>query len=210
MVADGEGVRARLSEAGVVPILRVADAERALALGGALAGAGVGVLEVSFNTPDAPAVIERLAEEHPGVVVGAGTVLRPEEAARAAGAGARFLLSPAFHPEVARAARDLGCPYIPGAFTATEVWRVIEAGLDMFKLFPAGLYGVAGMRTLLEPFPGLGVVPSGGIGLGEVGAWRAAGAVAVGLGGAITRAPDPVAAARAALAAARVPRAEPV
>jgi 2-dehydro-3-deoxyphosphogluconate aldolase/(4S)-4-hydroxy-2-oxoglutarate aldolase len=210
MAADGEGVRERLAEAGVVPILRVGEAERALALGGALAQAGVDVLEVSFNTPDAPAVIERLAGEHPGVVVGAGTVLRPEEAARAAAAGARFLLSPAFDPEVARAARDLGCPYIPGAFTATEVWRVVEAGLGLFKLFPAGVCGVAGMRALLEPFPGLAVVPSGGIGLGDVAAWRAAGAMAVGLGGAITRAPDPVAAARAALAAARAPRSEPV
>jgi 2-dehydro-3-deoxyphosphogluconate aldolase/(4S)-4-hydroxy-2-oxoglutarate aldolase len=198
-----ERIVARLRATGVVPIVRVGHTAHALTLGADLVGAGLDVIEVSFNTPDAPAVIERLAGDHPGLLVGAGTVLRAAEAERAVRAGARFLLSPAFDREVDRAARDLGCLYIPGAFTATEVWAVLQSGRTLFKLFPAALAGIAGMRALLEPFGRVDVLPTGGIGVADVAAWRAAGVVAVGLGGAITKAEDPAAAARAALAAAK-------
>lgn len=201
--ADEAAIVARIRAAGVVAILRAASAERAQTVGSALIDAGLDVIEVSFNTPDAAAVIERLAADRPGALLGAGTVLHAAEAEGAVRAGARFLLSPVFAPEVDRAARALGCLYIPGVFTAGEAWTALSAGRRLIKLFPAGVLGVAGMRALLEPFGSVDALPTGGIGIADAGAWRAAGAVAVGLGGAITRAPDPVEAAREALARVR-------
>ncbi len=205
--AAEEAVVARLQGSGVVAILRAKSEERAATLGGALVGAGCGVLEVSFNTPEAASVIERLSAAHPQTVVGAGTVLSPAEAERAVRAGARFLLSPVFDPAVDAAARDLDCLYVPGVFTAGEVWAALKAGRRLLKLFPASVLGVGGMHALLEPFASLGPVealPTGGLGIADVASWRGAGAVAVGLGGALGRAADPAEAMREALARARV------
>ena len=199
-----EAVVARLRATGVVPIVRAASVARGEALVAAVEEAGFDVVEVSFNTPDAAALIGRIRARWPRVLVGAGTVLRPEEAAAASAAGARFLLSPVFDETVDQAARAAGCLYIPGVFTAHEVWAAVRAGRRLVKLFPASLLGIAGARALLEPFGPVGMLPTGGLGLADVAPWRAAGAVAVGLGGALARAEHPVEAARQALAQARL------
>ncbi len=162
-----EAVVARLRQSGVVAVLRAPSAERALSLADALARAGLDLIEVSFTTPEAPALIARVAAAHPGVMVGAGTVLRTAEARAAVAAGARYLLSPLFDAEVDRAARDLGCPYIPGVFTARELWLAVESGRRLVKLFPASVLGVAGMRALVEPFGAIDTLPTGGLGLGD-------------------------------------------
>ncbi|MFE2424149.1 bifunctional 4-hydroxy-2-oxoglutarate aldolase/2-dehydro-3-deoxy-phosphogluconate aldolase [Streptomyces hokutonensis] len=101
---------------------------------------------------------------HGGLAVGAGTVLTPEQAERAVAAGARFVVSPGFDEEVVDKCRELGMPVVPGIATATELMRVLKAGLDTVKLFPAEpLGGPATLRALAAPFPGTRFVPTGGI-----------------------------------------------
>jgi 2-dehydro-3-deoxyphosphogluconate aldolase/(4S)-4-hydroxy-2-oxoglutarate aldolase len=193
---------------GLVAVVRTDSADRAVALAERLAGAGVGTIEVAFTVPGAAAAVRRLRDRLPDPVrLGAGTILTADDAVEATAAGAEFLFGPTFDPEVAAAARRLGVPYIPGVFTPTEARRCLAEGLSVLKLFPAGVYGPAGLRALREPLPQAAWVPTGGVGVADVAAWLDSGAAAVGLGAALTRAPDPAAAAAAALDAIRSARA---
>jgi 2-dehydro-3-deoxyphosphogluconate aldolase/(4S)-4-hydroxy-2-oxoglutarate aldolase len=180
----------------VIAIVRARDAAEALRTGIALVDAGLDVVEVSFNTPAAADAIRALAAERPQAFLGAGTVLDPASAEAAVEAGARFLLSPSYVPAVGEYARAAGVLYIPGVFTATELWQAVSAGWSTVKIFPASVLSPAGLRALLEPFPGVATVPTGGVGLHQVEEWLAAGARALGIGGALTRASDVTAAAR--------------
>jgi 2-dehydro-3-deoxyphosphogluconate aldolase / (4S)-4-hydroxy-2-oxoglutarate aldolase len=132
-------------------------------------------------------------------------VLTAGQARSAIAAGARFLLSPAYGEEVRAVAADAGLPYIPGVFTAADIWKCLDAGLDVLKLFPAAPLGPAGMRALLEPFPAVRCLPTGGITVEAAEEWLRAGAFALGMGGALSRANDPASVAvsiRAAMTSA--------
>jgi len=191
----------RIRATGIVAIVRVASLEEATATGLRLMDAGLDVIEVSFNTPGATGAIERLIAERPEAMVGAGTVLTTGEARSAVAAGARFLLSPAYGDEVHAVAAEAGLSYIPGVFTAADIWRCLDAGLDVLKLFPAAPLGPAGMRALLEPFPTVRCLPTGGITVEAAGDWMRAGAFALGMGGALSRASNPAKAAASIRAA---------
>lgn len=205
--ASGDtGVFGRIGASGIVAIVRVSSVEEAAETGLRLIDAGLDVIEVSFNTPGATGAIERLIAERPEALVGAGTVLTAGEARSAVAAGARFLLSPAYGEEVLAVAAEAGLPYIPGVFTAGDVWRCVDAGLDVLKLFPAAPLGPPGMRALLEPFPAVRCLPTGGITVEAAGEWLRAGAFALGMGGALSRATDPAKAA-ASIRAAMAPTA---
>lgn len=193
--ASGGEVLQRVGDLGAIAILRFGSWGEAVRAGLPLIDAGLEVIEVSFTTPDATRAIERLLAERPDALVGAGTVLTAEDSRRAATAGARFLLSPAYGEEVAAVAADLGLPYIPGVFTAQDVWRCLQSGLEVLKVFPAAPLGPAGMRALLEPFPQVRPVPTGGIAIDAAADWMRAGALALGMGGALTKAADPADAA---------------
>lgn len=198
----GTSVFDRIGAAGIVAIVRTASLEEATQTGLRLIGAGLDVIEVSFTTPGAAGAIERLIADRPAAMVGAGTVLTAADARSAVAAGARFLLSPAYGEGVLDVAAQAGVPYIPGVFTAGDVWRCLDAGLDVLKLFPAAPLGPAGMRALLEPFPAVRCLPTGGITVEAAGEWLRAGAFALGMGGALSRASDPAKAA-ASIRAAR-------
>jgi 2-dehydro-3-deoxyphosphogluconate aldolase/(4S)-4-hydroxy-2-oxoglutarate aldolase len=186
----------RVAAIGVVAILRAASPETATATGIKLIDGGLDVIEVSYNTPDAPAAIAALVRERPDALVGAGTVLTVIEAHSAADAGARFLLSPAYGEEVHEVADELGLPYIPGVFTAADVWRCLKTGLEVLKIFPASPLGPSGMQALLEPFPQVRSLPTGGVSMKNAPEWLAAGAFGLGMGGSLSKATDPTAAAR--------------
>ncbi|WDF38874.1 bifunctional 4-hydroxy-2-oxoglutarate aldolase/2-dehydro-3-deoxy-phosphogluconate aldolase [Streptomyces sp. T12] len=154
---------AALSGARILPVLTVPSATMAAPLADALAVGGARCAEVTFRTPDAEQVVKAMAA-HGGLVVGAGTVLTTEQAERAVGAGARFVVSPGFDPEVMEKCRELGVPVVPGIATATELMRALRAGLDTVKLFPAEpLGGTSMLRALAAPFPRARFVPTGGI-----------------------------------------------
>lgn len=172
----------RLAATRVVPVLR---SRAATSLDGAietLVGAGLDLIEVTLTTPGALAAIARWAQA-PGVLVGAGTVLSPDQAAASVAAGARFVVSPGLDEDVVREAAGSGAAVLAGAVTPTEVQQALRLGVDVVKLFPAGALGPDWARHLRGPFPDLAYVPTGGVGLDDIGDWLAAGALAVGLGG---------------------------
>jgi 2-dehydro-3-deoxyphosphogluconate aldolase/(4S)-4-hydroxy-2-oxoglutarate aldolase len=188
----------------VVVLRRVEPRERLLALVAELADAGVRAFEITFDAPEAAhdvaAVRGGLASRADGpFIVGAGTVTRLDQVEAALGAGAEFGVAPVFDAALVRATVAAGLPFVPGIFTPTEAAAAWAAGATFVKLFPASSAGPSFVRELRGPLPEIGVVATGGIDATNARAFLDAGAVAVGIGSAITRA-DPV--ARRALLAA--------
>ena len=174
---------ARLRDSGAVAIMRLRDHRRRGEIGHALVDAGLTVMEITLDDPAAMGALRSLAEELPsGVLLGAGTVRRPEQVAQAADAGARFCLSPHCDPAIVEATLAAGLEPVPGAASATEVARALDAGARIVKLFPAGPLGVGYMKALLGPFRGTDFLPTGGIRHDGIAEWLDAGAAAVGLG----------------------------
>ena len=180
-------VAARIAERRVVAILRC---DEPLAVGTAVIEGGVDVVEVPLNVPGSLAAISSLVARFPSALVGAGTVMSAAEAVAALDAGARFLLSPVLRPEVIAVAHEAGAAAVPGAFTPTELDACMRAGADLVKLFPADRLTPADLRVLLTALPDARLLPTGGITTADAAEWLAAGAVAVGVGGALTREPQ--------------------
>lgn len=168
---------------GVVAILRGTSREDALGCVEAFAAAGIRGIEVTFNTPGAPAIIEELARRHADLVIGAGTVLTVDDVVKAASAGAQFILSPDMNPDVVAATKLRGLLSVPGAYTATEVLAAVRAGADIVKIFPAGAAGAAYIKDLLGPLNGFRFMAVGGVSLENTASFFRAGAVSVGIGG---------------------------
>lgn len=147
----------------VIPVLTIADASRARPLAEALVAGGLPVLEVTLRTPAALEAIAQMSGVE-GAVVGAGTLLRPRDAAAARSAGARFGVSPGATDALLDACARAGLPILPGAATATEIMRLQDRGHDIIKFFPAETCGGApALRALQAPFAGLRFCPTGGI-----------------------------------------------
>jgi 2-dehydro-3-deoxyphosphogluconate aldolase/(4S)-4-hydroxy-2-oxoglutarate aldolase len=170
----------------VIAIVRTNSQDEIAPLARAIVQGGIDVLEVALTSPGAIAAIGQIASEVEGAIVGAGTVLDERQAEAAIEAGAQFLMSPGFSPSVLRAASQRGIPYIPGALTPTELITIFEHGLREIKIFPAGSVGPSYIRDLLGPFPDLRAIPTGGVTKENARAFLGAGAVAVGVGGALT------------------------
>lgn len=184
----------------VVAILRrVADPD---ALVDALAGGGVGVVEITLDSIGALAAIRRLRARG-DVSVLAGTVRTAAQAEAAIEAGAEACVGPGLVLEVVERCRAVGVPVVPGALTPTEVDQAWGMGASLVKLFPARLGGPAYVRELLAPLAEVPLLTTGGITHANLREFLDAGAVAVGMGSAFTGAEDPEAAARSIMAAAR-------
>lgn len=148
----------------VMPVVVLDDADDAVPTARALLAGGIGVIELTLRTPAALASIERIAAEVPEIVIGAGTVTAPEHAKQAADAGAKFLVTPGCTDSVLDAAFDTGLPFLPGASTVSEAMRLAERGLTALKFFPAEASGgVAYLKSIGGPLPGLRFCPTGGI-----------------------------------------------
>ncbi|MDG6106356.1 bifunctional 4-hydroxy-2-oxoglutarate aldolase/2-dehydro-3-deoxy-phosphogluconate aldolase [Dactylosporangium aurantiacum] len=169
----------------LLAILRGVPLARAVPLADAVHASGLGVVEVPIQTPDAVDVLRDLASR--GTPVGAGTVRTVEQVAVAAAAGAAFTVAPGFDAAVAGASHAAGLPHLPGVATATDVHHALTAGCTWLKAFPAGSLGPGWLRELRGPFPEARFVATGGIDAGNAGSFLAAGAVAVGVGTAVTR-----------------------
>ena len=153
----------------LVPVIVVDRVDRALPLAEALSSAGLPSAEVTLRTPAAMAVISAMAAV-PGFVVGAGTVVRPEQVEQALSAGARYLVSPGYSAAVDRECRQLDVLLVPGVATATELQTALDAGREVVKLFPAAAVGGAAMVAALSaPFPSARFVPTGGIRAADLG-----------------------------------------
>ncbi|WP_314650108.1 bifunctional 4-hydroxy-2-oxoglutarate aldolase/2-dehydro-3-deoxy-phosphogluconate aldolase [uncultured Microbacterium sp.] len=174
----------RARATGVLAVLRASSPELALEASEAIIRGGVTGIEVTFSTPDAPAVIRELIARHgDAAYVGAGTVTTPEQATLAAEAGAEFLVSPGTLPDLTRHMLDTGRVVMTGAMTPTEVMTALDLGVDVVKIFPASLGGPSYLGALRGPFPDAPLMPTGGVNPDNLADWFAAGAVAVGAGG---------------------------
>jgi len=167
----------------IIAILRGDMAGRELEIAEALAEGGVSALEVSIVSPNYAAAIRNLAEKLGSkIAIGAGTVLTTGQLGEVADAGASFIVSPNFDPEVVAQTRKLGLASFPGAYTATEVVAASSAGADAVKIFPAVSLGPEYIKALLGPLPTTRFVPTGGITIANAPAYIAAGAFALGIG----------------------------
>jgi 2-dehydro-3-deoxyphosphogluconate aldolase / (4S)-4-hydroxy-2-oxoglutarate aldolase len=179
-------ITAAIEELGVVAIIRLQDPAALRGVVDALAEGGVRALEVTMTVPRAIDLIGELAPTLPGdFLLGAGTVLDPDTARRAAGAGAQFIVSPVFRPEVIAAGHQHNVPVMPGCFTATEILAAWDAGADVVKVFPATSVGPGYLKDIRGPLPQVKLMPTGGVSIDNVGDWLRAGAVAVGVGSAL-------------------------
>ena len=175
----------RIRESGVIAILRGVDPDVAVDVADAVVDGGVTAVEVTADTSGVAATIETLADRFDDVLVGAGTVLDAETARAVQLAGAEFLVTPAVDAGVIETANRYGTPVATGAFTPTEAVRASEAGADFVKVFPAETGGPDHVAALGGPLPQVPLVPTGGVGPANAGAYVEAGAVAVGVGSAI-------------------------
>ena len=160
----------------LIAVVRLDDGSAICDVTAALIAGGVGCIEVTMTVPNAIECIEFLRTCSDVRAVGAGTVLTAAEAARCIDAGADFIVSPAFVPEVVRKTKELGATAIPGALTPTEVVNCWNAGADIVKIFPAARVGAAFIADLKGPFPHLKLVPTGGITAENVAEYIKAGA----------------------------------
>jgi 2-dehydro-3-deoxyphosphogluconate aldolase/(4S)-4-hydroxy-2-oxoglutarate aldolase len=161
-----DAVFAQLRRLRIVPVVEVQDAERAVDLARALSGAGLPAAEITLRTPAALDAIAAIADALPDFLVGAGTLLGPEQVHAAQEAGARFGVSPGFTPALSSAAASAGLPFIPGAVTASEILAASGAGHRHLKFFPAESSGGAdAVSSYAGPFAGAGIafMPTGGI-----------------------------------------------
>jgi 2-dehydro-3-deoxyphosphogluconate aldolase/(4S)-4-hydroxy-2-oxoglutarate aldolase len=174
----------RLAAVPVVAILRAGEAGRFLEVGWVLYEAGVRAVEVTLTSRGALEAFGRLRGELPGdALLGVGTVRSVGDARAAADAGATYLVAPDFRPDVVGWAVERDLPVVPGALTPTEVAAAWAAGSTAVKVFPvSAVGGPAYVKAVRAPLPEVPLVPTGGVGIGDVGAYLAAGAVAVGVG----------------------------
>jgi 2-dehydro-3-deoxyphosphogluconate aldolase / (4S)-4-hydroxy-2-oxoglutarate aldolase len=158
----------------LVPVVVVDGADEGARLADALVAGGLPVAEITLRLPGAVDAVRAVAKEHPEVLVGAGTVLTPDQVDDAVAAGARYLVSPGTSAAVVRRAQEHGIPVLPGTATASDIMAALELGIDVVKLFPAGVVGgPAAVKALAAPFPQVRFVPTGGVNEGNLAAYLA-------------------------------------
>jgi len=170
----------------IMGLVRTNDQATGQAMAEAMVNAGIRAIEITLTTPGALDIVQKLAQNK-DLIVGVGTVISKEGVKSAEKAGAKFIVSPNTDTDVIEKTKSLDMVSMPGVATATEVGRALKAGADILKLFPASTYGPAHLRALRDPYPGHLWCPTGGISLGTVDDWFAAGANLIGLGGPLTR-----------------------
>lgn len=175
----------RLIATGCVAVVRGDNTQTAIKTCDAFIAGGITGIELTFTVPHANEALETLTEKYAGrqdVVIGAGTVLDPATARLAIIAGAKFIVSPSFNPDVAKICNLYAIPYTPGVFTPTEIQSALEVGVDLVKIFPGSVAGINMVKALHGPFPNLAMMPTGGVSLANITDWFEAGVMLVGAG----------------------------
>jgi 2-dehydro-3-deoxyphosphogluconate aldolase / (4S)-4-hydroxy-2-oxoglutarate aldolase len=174
----------RISDVGIIPVVRATSAAEAIAMGDAIVAGGIAALEITMTVPGAVEVMKEAVKRYgERLLIGAGTVLDAEQARSCISAGARFLVSPIVDEATIAECRAADVVVLPGALTPTEVVRAWRAGADLVKVFPCSAVGGASyIKSLRAPLPQIPLVPTGGVTLENVAGFFAAGATAVGVG----------------------------
>lgn len=164
----------RIAECGIVPLIAAESPDEGVAIARALEAAGMRLLEVVQRTDASLACLEAIIRACRASVVGAGTVLAPDQAEACVERGARFIVSPGLDEEVIEVARRRGVDMLPGVMTPTETQRARKLGFEVVKFFPAeNAGGVAALRALAAVFRGVSFVPTGGISAANLASWLA-------------------------------------
>src|ERR1700740_670030 len=167
-------IAALFKQAVVIPVLTIEKVEHAVPLAKALVAGGVRTLEVTPRTDAPPAAAKAIITEVPDAIVGIGTILNPDDLARAKALGARFGISPGLTPELLIAAAAADLPFAPGIATASELMRALAFGFGVVKFFPAEQAGgIKALRALAGPFPHVKFCPTGGVGAANAPMWLA-------------------------------------
>lgn len=164
----------KIAQHKIVPVVKLDCADDALPLAEALCAGGLPVAEVTFRTDAAEESIARIAKAMPEVVLGAGTVTNVEQAKRAVGAGATYIVTPGFSHSVAEYCAKNGISATLGVCTPTEIVSLMEYGFEIAKFFPAAQFGgLATIKALSGPFPAIKYIPTGGISAANIGEYLA-------------------------------------
>ncbi len=173
----------KVKSLGLLAVIRGPSAELTVQMVEALVQGGVTGIEITYSTPNAEEVVKTLSSKFgDSILLGMGTLTKPEQAASAKAAGAHFLVSPICEAELVKAMVDSGLVTMAGALTPTEVFQAYSLGVDVVKVFPGSLGGPAYIKALKGPFPYIPMMPTGGVSATNAKDWFAAGVVAVGAG----------------------------
>ena len=185
-MADRAAVVERLCDKGIVAVVRAQSSEQLIDVAKALLAGGVECIEITMTTPNALEVIANCRKTvGDAALIGVGSVLNARVANEAIEAGAQYVVSPIFKPEIIDAAHAAGLPCVPGAFSPTEILLATDAGADLVKVFPGGQFGPKYFKDVLAPMPHLKLTPTGGVDLTTAADWIAAGAKTLGVGSAL-------------------------
>ncbi len=185
---DKERCMQRIVKTGIIAVVRAEGPAQALNIAEAVRQGGVDIIEITMTVPGALEVIRQLLAAYPGgeMLIGAGTVLDSETARAAMLAGAEYVVSPHFNPEVVRLCKRYRKVCMPGAMTVTEIIIAMEAGADVIKLFPGNVLGPDFVKAVRGPLPYARLIPTGGVSLENVDRWIKNGCIAVGVGSELT------------------------
>jgi 2-dehydro-3-deoxyphosphogluconate aldolase/(4S)-4-hydroxy-2-oxoglutarate aldolase len=178
----------RLTDCGVVAVVRAENEEMAIKISEACIKAGIVGIEITFTVPGALDIIRTLTKKYKPeeMIVGAGTVLDSETARAAILAGANYIVSPCLDVPTVKLCLRYQIACMPGAMTIREVVDCMEAGADIIKIFPGNLFGLKIIKAIKGPLPQARMMPTGGVNADNAGEWIKAGAVAVGAGSDLT------------------------
>jgi 2-dehydro-3-deoxyphosphogluconate aldolase/(4S)-4-hydroxy-2-oxoglutarate aldolase len=186
-----EDILRQLRETGVIAVIRTDSPEQFTDVAASLVEGGIRFIEITMTTPNALELMHQCSKAFADQIqIGSGTVLDSETAQAAVSAGARFVVSPVFNPDVVRFCNRYAIPVMPGALTPTEVLTAWIGGADVVKVFPARIGGPKYFKDLKGPLPQVEILPTGGVNLQTAPEFIKAGACAVGIGAALV---DPVA-----------------
>jgi 2-dehydro-3-deoxyphosphogluconate aldolase/(4S)-4-hydroxy-2-oxoglutarate aldolase len=173
----------KVKELGLLAVIRGPSFELTVKMVEALVAGGVLGIEITYSTPQAEEVVRTLTGKFgSSILLGMGTLTKPEQALSAKEAGATFLVSPICETNLLKAMIASGLMTMAGALTPTEVFQAYNLGADVIKIFPGSLGGPAYIKALKGPFPYIPMMPTGGVSAGNVAEWFATGVVAVGAG----------------------------
>lgn len=154
----------QLSKIGIVPVVKIDDAEKAVPLAKALIEGGIPCVEITFRTAQGEEAIRRISKEVPDILTGAGTVLTTEQVDRAIDAGAKFIVSPGFNPKIVAYCAEKGIPITPGCTNPSDIEGALELGLEVVKFFPAEQAGgLDYIKAISAPYGSVKFMPTGGI-----------------------------------------------
>lgn len=184
--AWSDRTHARIRDLKIIAVVRGASCASAVEVSSALVEGGVLGIEIAFTTPEADRAMRELSGRYGDrILLGAGTVTTRDQIEKAAASGAAVLVSPGCDPEFVPLMQRTGFAVLPGVLTPLEVMTALRLGLGTVKLFPGSSGGPPYLKSLRGPFPDVSFLPTGGVSAENVRDWFAAGAFAVGVGGAL-------------------------